>query len=436
MSAHISCVRSASRVPFPNQILRHAQDERNSCSGHCDEGGSPCAIIRCMITKFGVLYAGCVDMDDIGYAGTPANERWLSDDQLRTVFDKSEAFAVTMDRLGYDTLWGAEHHFQREGYECIPNLLMLFVHLAHVTEKLKFGCGFNINPMWHPLRLAEDYATADILTNGRVRFGIGRGYHSREVEVFGNPIIDQDANRELFEEQVEVMFKAFNERAFSHHGKHYDIPPRVPYRGYELEEITLVPRPVNPVEWWQPVVSASERGLNFMAKYGIKGVIGGGAAPGGAADQVVQRWQEVQAQHGRELELGGDLVISFSVYIADSEQQALDESRLWAEERVKMFGPLGFVRGLSDEQVDAINSNDRDRLMSADLPTIEGDLESGGFFAGPAEMVTEKLMEVQERYPGLEEVNLGITGMGMPESATLEQMHRFAEGVMPHFSTS
>ena len=99
-----------------------------------------------------------------------------------------------------------------------------------------------------------------------------------------------------------------------------------------------------------------------------------------------------------------------------------------------MFGPLGFVRGLSDAQVDAINSNDPAQLLTANLPTIDEDAESGGFFAGPADLVTEKLLEVQEHYPGLEEVNIGITGMGMPESATLEQMHRFAEGVMPHFN--
>ena len=55
--------------------------------------------------------------------------------------------------------------------------------------------------------------------------------------------MDQPANRELFEEQVEVIFKAFHERSFSHHGKHYDFPPQVPYRGYDLEELTLVPRP-------------------------------------------------------------------------------------------------------------------------------------------------------------------------------------------------
>src|SRR5262249_57144736 len=85
----------------------------------------------------------------------------------------------------------------------------------------------------------------------------------------------------LFEEQVELIFKSFNEHAFSHHGKYYTIPPAVPYRGYELKEITLVPRPKTlPVECWQPVVSASPRALDFMAKHGITGIIGGAAPPG------------------------------------------------------------------------------------------------------------------------------------------------------------
>ena len=131
---------------------------------------------------------------------------------------------MLLDRMGYDSFWMAEHHFQPEGYECIPNLLLFQVHLAHLTKNIKFGCGFNIAPMWHPLRLAEDYAQADILTGGRVIFGVGRGYHTREVETFGSPLIDQVAARDLFEEQVEIIFKAFNQRSFSHHGKNYDIP--------------------------------------------------------------------------------------------------------------------------------------------------------------------------------------------------------------------
>ena len=385
-----------------------------------------------MITRFSSLFAGNVDLDDIGLEGTAANDRWLPDQRLAAVFDKCEAICRTMDRLGYDTFWAAEHHFQREGYEVIPNLLMLYVHLAALTENLRFGCGFNINPMWHPLRLAEDYATADRLTGGRVRFGVGRGYHSREVETFGSPIIDQDANRELFEEQVEILFKAFNQRAFSHHGKHYDLPPDVPYRGYQLEEITLVPRPRSlPVECWQPIVSGSQRALDFMAKHGIKGFIGGGAAAGGASDDVVKRWQETLARHGRETELGGDLIIGYSVHLADTEGKAMDQVRPWLEERIKMFGPLGFVPGLTEEQLEALA--DPRRARGAGLPTIEQGVESGSWFCGPPELVAEKLMEIQERYPGLEEVNLGVTSMGMPLSATLEQLEWIGKDILPKF---
>jgi alkanesulfonate monooxygenase SsuD/methylene tetrahydromethanopterin reductase-like flavin-dependent oxidoreductase (luciferase family) len=154
----------------------------------------------------------------------------------------------------------------------IPNLLMVAVHLVHLTKTLKIGCGFNFAPMWHPLRLAEDYAVADILTKGRTVFGVGRGYQTREVETFGAPMINQDANRELFEEQVNIIFKAFNNESFAHKGKYSTLPPKVPYRGYQLKELTLVPRPINrPVECWQPVVSARARGLDFMVKHGIKG---------------------------------------------------------------------------------------------------------------------------------------------------------------------
>ena len=384
-----------------------------------------------MITKFGTLFAGHVDLPEVGYDAPPVNSYWLSNEHLATVYAKTEAIAQFMDRSGYDTLWLAEHHFQREGYECISNILMLGVHLAHLTEKLKIGSAFNIPPMWHPLRLAEDYATADILTGGRIVFGIGRGYHTREVEVFGAPMLDKDANRELFEEQIEVIFKAFNEPSFSHHGKYYDIPPKVPYRGYELKEITLVPRPFNlPVECWQPIVSASERGLNLMAKYGIKGVIGGGAAPGGAADKVVDAWQRVQANHGRELPRGGDLNVGFSCYIADTEERAIEEATKYFEENVKMFAPLGFVGGLTDEQIAA--TADPLRVKNAGLPTLKDAIKAGSWLCGPPDLIIEKLMDVQQRLPGLEQITLNNT-IGMPQNAILEQLDRFASDVMPAF---
>jgi alkanesulfonate monooxygenase SsuD/methylene tetrahydromethanopterin reductase-like flavin-dependent oxidoreductase (luciferase family) len=384
-----------------------------------------------MITRFGSLFAGHVDLDNLGLDGTPANARRLSDEQLATVFDKAEAIARLMDRTGYDTFWLAEHHFQHEGYECIPNILMLAIHLAHLTQNIRIGCGFNIAPMWHPLRLAEDYATADLLTGGRVTFGVGRGYHTREVETFGAPMLDGDANRGLFEEQVEVIFKSFNERSFSHQGKHYTLPPRVPYRGYELEELSLVPRPRSlPVECWQPIVSASPRALDFMAKHGIKGIIGGGAAPGGASEKVIIAWQEALARNGRDTELGTDLLIGYSFYIADSEQQAIKEATPFFEENMKMFAPLGFVPGLTPEQIAAVA--DPARARSAGLPTLAGSVKAGSWLCGPPEHITEQLLAVQDRYPGLTQVNVGQP-VGTLQSVILEQLERFSAQVMPAF---
>ncbi len=386
-----------------------------------------------MITKFGSLFAGHVDLDNIGWTGTPVNDRWLPDEHLASVFDKTEAIVLKMEELGYDTFWAAEHHFQREGYECIPNLLLLFVHLAHLTKNLKFGCGFNISPMWHPLRLAEDFAMADHMTKGRVVFGIGRGYHSREVETFGNPstIIDNEANRELFEEQTELLMKSFNQRSFSHHGEHYNIPPDVPYRGYDLKEITLVPRPRTlPVECWQPIVSASQRAMDFMVKHGMKGIIGGGAAAGGTTDRVMEQWRDTLAASGRETELGTDLAIGYTIHIAETPERAIEEARDYFEENMKMFAPLGFVRGLTSQQI--ADLGDPAKAPFAGLPTLEQAVEAGSWLVGPPDLIAKQIRDVQERYPGLESINVGSV-IGTPTDVIVEQLDIFGREVMPEF---
>jgi len=386
-----------------------------------------------MINKFATVYAGHIDFPDHGQNATPANERRFTNDQLAGVYDKLETIAKTMDRFGFDTLWLAEHHFQHEGYECLPNILMCAVHLAHVTKQLKIGCGFNITPMWHPLRLAEDYATADLLTKGRTVFGVGRGYHSREVETFGAPIIDQNANRELFEEQVEILFKSFNSESFSHQGKHYTLPPEVPYRGYQLKELTLVPRPPRlPVECWQPIQGGSERALDFMAKHGIQGLVGGGSAEGGAMHSVVLKWQEAHAKIGKHLELGERMCFGFHFYIADSREQGIREAAKYYEENMKMFGELRLVRALTDEQIAAM----RDPKLAATtkLPRIEDAVKAGGFLAGTPADIIEQLKAVEKRYPGLNRVSCGMA-LGTPLAVALEQLDRFANEVMPAFRT-
>ena len=382
---------------------------------------------RNVIKHFSVLYVGNIDLENVGGDGTPADARRYPNERLVESFDTATRAAKLMDELGYYALWMAEHHFQHEGYECIPNIILLGTHLAGQTERLKFGCAFNISPMWHPLRLAEDYAMADVLTNGRVIFGVGRGYHSREVETFAAPVIDNDANRELFQEQIEIIFKAFNEESFSHRGKHYTIPAEVPYRGYDLKEVTLVPRPVNlPVETWQPIVSG--RSIDFIAKNGIKGVV---ALTGERlVDDMFRQYQEASARHGRDLALGEDLALGLGFYIADSEQEAIESLRPYHDERYKWFAPFGFVR-YADEQGRTWGTPG----APARVPHVEDGAQQKAWICGPADKFVDYLRELESRYPGLEHIILHWPE-GMPRDDFLEQLRVFAGEVMPAFQRS
>src|SRR5262249_36793814 len=152
----------------------------------------------------------------LGHAGTPINNRRYSQAELGGALHKILDYAKCLDKHVYDTFWMAVHHFKLEGTEMIRNVLMIAMHLIGKTKNLRIGCGFSILPICLPVRLAEDDAMADILTGGRVIFGVARGYHPREVETFVAPLRDQKPNRELFEEGVDILFKAFEGKPFSH----------------------------------------------------------------------------------------------------------------------------------------------------------------------------------------------------------------------------
>ena len=381
-----------------------------------------------MIKRFSTLYVGHIELDHCGLSGTPADDRRYPNERLIEVFATAIELARSVDALGYDTLWLAEHHFQHEGYECIPNIPMMAVDLAHRTARIRIGCAFNIVPTWHPLRLAEDFATADILTKGRLVFGVGRGYHTREVESFGNPMLDAEANRELFEEQIEIILKSFRQESFAHQGKHYTIPPEVPYRGYRLKEITLVPRPVHqPVDVWQPIVSGSARGLDFMARHGIKGVISA------TAEEFVQRWfldyQAAVRRHGRELQLGEDLILGFRLCIDETTDRAIQRARPYFEEHAKFMAPLGMLR-YSEEHVRAVAAR---QAQSPTAATLENGVRNRTWLCGPSREIVTYLKQVEQRYPGLEHVMIAWA-LGTPRDVMIEQLTRFAREIMPAFS--
>jgi alkanesulfonate monooxygenase SsuD/methylene tetrahydromethanopterin reductase-like flavin-dependent oxidoreductase (luciferase family) len=378
-----------------------------------------------MIKHFSVFYVGQIELEDVGAEGVPSNDRLYANDRLVECFAMAEDIAELMDDLGYYAFWGAEHHFQREGYECFPNLILLNTHLAGRTKNLKFGCGFNIAPIWHPLRLAEDYAMADILTRGRVIFGIGRGYQTREVESLGAPLLDREANRELFEEQVEIILKAFNEDAFSHQGKHYTIPAPVEFRGYDLKDITVVPRPIRrPVEIWQPV--SSGRSIEFMAKHGINAMLSLNGEK--LTEQIMREYHAQCAKYGRELELGQNTCLGMGFCIDDTPEKAMERVRPYHDERYKWFAPFGFVRYTDEEG----------RMWGtpgapARLPLVEDGVQQKAWLCGPPDYFIEQLHELEVKYPDLEHVMFQYPE-GMPLAEFKDQIRRLGEDVMPEFT--
>jgi alkanesulfonate monooxygenase SsuD/methylene tetrahydromethanopterin reductase-like flavin-dependent oxidoreductase (luciferase family) len=194
--------------------------------------------------------------------------------------------------------------------------------------------------------------------------------------------------------------------------------------------LTLVPRPVHlPVECWQPIVSAKPRGLDFMVRHGIKGIIGGGAAT--MAEGPFHGYREAAARAGKNLKLGENLCLGIFIHLAETREKAIREIKPFYEEHVKMFGPLGFVPGITPAQLEA--STKRGGWDAAGVPTVEHYMKNGAWFAGPPEELTAYLKEMESRYPGLEYVNVSIS-MGTPKVIMLEQLKAFATDVMPKFT--
>mgnify|MGYP003693742031 CR=1 FL=1 len=168
----------------------------------------------------------------------------------------------------------------------------------------------------------------------------------------------------------------------------------MPYRGYDLKELTLVPRPVNrPVECWQPVVSASARGLDFMVRHGIKGAVGGGAAT--MAEGPIQAYRDAAARAGKDLRLGENLTVGVFFYLADTREKAIRE-----------LDPI--LRGAREDVCAARvctghhataggGSRKRGGWNEAGVPTLDHYLKLGSWFAGTPQAARSSISRSSKR---------------------------------------
>jgi alkanesulfonate monooxygenase SsuD/methylene tetrahydromethanopterin reductase-like flavin-dependent oxidoreductase (luciferase family) len=129
------------------------------------------------------------------------------------------AEALYADKLGMHSAWIGEHHFNSLGVLSCPDMVLTYV--AANTTRIRLAPAVTVLPLHHPIRVAEQWATLDLLSGGRVDFACGRGYDKREYLPFH---VSFEDNQGIFEEGLELVRKLWSaEGRISHHGKHYSF---------------------------------------------------------------------------------------------------------------------------------------------------------------------------------------------------------------------
>jgi alkanesulfonate monooxygenase SsuD/methylene tetrahydromethanopterin reductase-like flavin-dependent oxidoreductase (luciferase family) len=319
--------------------------------------------------------------------------------------------ALYAEEVGLHSAWIGEHHFSTLGVLSCPDLLL--AQVAALTTRIRLAPAVTVLPLHHPIRVAEQWATLDLLSNGRVDFAAGRGYDRREYAPFH---VSFEDNQAIFEEGMEIVRLLWaSESPISYHGKHY-----------QFDDVAITPRPVQrPIPSY--VASFSRPSIELAGRLGCNLIVAPFAAAMnfGGLRQVADLYHETCARHGHK---GGRLMCSYFLHFADS---AGDEEAARARQ-IRYYRECVIDSFPGDPATAPPSYRYFVEIVDRLTKVRPQDLSENSVLLGSAAQICDTLKKVEAA--GFDEVILYVNVGLKPHGQVKDEMARFMAEVAPAFA--
>lgn len=316
-------------------------------------------------------------------------------------------FMIYAERLGFDSVWVGEEHFYSFGICPSPQLFLTAV--AQATTHLRLGTALSVLPLENPLRKAEDFAMLDILSGGRLIFGVGRAAIPKHFEGFRVPWLE---NRQRYEEALAIIQQAWTQGRFSYEGQFWQIP-----------ELSVSPRPVQKPH--PPIY----RGIASPEAFEIAGIKGHGAllvpwlTPEKILKQGLETYRAALRAHGHTPL--PTVAVQF-LFIDDNYHVALADAREAAGRYARMV-----ASAIPAEIVASLPPTDALRTLQERLVSLVDHLEERAIIGTPQDC-RRRIVELREEY-GIDHMPFYFHAGARDLRRARRGLELFAREVMPEF---
>ena len=312
------------------------------------------------------------------------------------------------ESLGFHSAWLAEHHFTR--YSIGSSSLILATHLAAHTRKIRLGTAVLVSPLHNPLRLAEDTATLDLVSGGRLDVGFGRGSSGYEYSGYG---VDAAESQERFQDSIKIIQGLWTTPDFSYDGKYFQV-----------NRANLVPLPVQQPH--PPVYIAATRTpatLDFAVSTGHTLCIAVVQDTAEALD-LCQRFVELSAEAGFSVPKS-EIPFFRYLHVAETEEEA----RRNTEARLNWVIDIMQWRRVFTEGSEVYQRMDDWRRTRTELPLSYDNLAENRAIIGTPDQCAEKIGRLRRQ--GIEYFGCNFDFGGMEHQKVMRSMELFSKEVMP-----